>query len=92
MAENGSSMVTCTCQSIDLVLFWEPAIGMFDLWYYVVNISGLGIMSVNFTSFAVPVSPNKDYLVLVSTVSKCKQSSNAVTPQKSTEGIVRAGK
>ena len=73
------------CQSIDLVLTWDDANGMFDLQHYVVNISG-NITIVTNASHTVCIMPETDYLVLVSTVTKCHQASSA------TEIIVRAGK
>ena len=75
--ENGSVIVISTCQSTELVLFWEPASGNFDCDYYLVNILG-NQTKVKITSFKVPNMPNGDYQVFVSTVSKCQETSRAV--------------
>lgn len=34
----GSTTVTCTCQTADLLLFWEEASGMFEIECYVVTV------------------------------------------------------
>ena len=73
---------TCAC---DLVLTLDDANGMFDVQYYLVNISG-EIINVTTTSHTVRVMPETDYLVLVSIVTKCQQTSSA------TEINVRTGK
>ena len=73
------------CQSIDLMLTWDDANGMYDVQHYLVNISG-SITIVTNASHTVRIMPETDYLVLVSTVTKCNQTSSA------TEIKVRAGK
>ena len=88
---NGSTLVTCACQFIDLVLTWDDASGMFDVQHYLVNISGI-ITIANTTSHTERVMPETDYLVLVSIVSKCQQTSSAAAAEESIEGVVRAGK
>lgn len=74
--ENGSVLVNSTCQLVKLVLFWEPARGMFDLDYYSVNIAGI-VTNVSNMVFEAPPMSNGDYQVLVSTVSKCQEASAA---------------
>ena len=73
---DSSTLATCTCQSVDLLLTWEHANGEFDLLHYLVNISG-NIMYVTTTSFTMRAMPETSYLMLVSTVSKCQQTSSA---------------
>ena len=73
---------TCAC---DLALTWDDANGMFDVQHYSVNISGK-IINVTTTSHTVRIMPETNYLVLVSTVTKCQQTSNAA------EINVRTGK
>ena len=85
---NGSTLITCMCQSYDLILRWNNASGTFDLQHYLVNISG-NTTHVNTTSFTVRVMPETDYSVFISTVSKCQQTSSAATINN---GTIRAGK
>ena len=73
---NGSTLVTRTCQSYDVVLTWDDANGMFDLLHYSVNVLE-NITNVTTTSHIVRVLPDKEYLVLIRTVSKCQQTSSA---------------
>lgn len=84
---NGSTLVTCICQSNDLILRWNNTSGKYDLQHYSVNISG-NIKYVNTTFFMVRVLPERDYSVLVSTVSRCQQTSSAATIHN---GTMRAG-
>ena len=85
---NGSTLITCMCPSYDLLLRWDNVSGMFDVQHYLVNISG-NITHVNTTSSTVRVMPKTDYLVFISTVSKCQQTSSPATINN---GTVRAGK
>lgn len=77
LLENGSVLVNSTCQSTDLVCYWKPASGEFDLLHYLVDISG-HVTNVTTTFFRVSNVPNTDYRVFVSTVSKCQETSPAV--------------
>ena len=80
-------LYTCSCESVDLNLNWNDAIGEFDVQEYLVNISGY-IRCVNITSDTIRVMPETDYLVLVHTVSRCEETS----PGAMLEGIVRSRK
>ena len=75
--ENGSVLVNSTCRSIDLVCYWKPASGEFDLLHYLVDISG-HVTNVTTLPFTVSNMTNRDYRVFVSTVSKCQETSPAV--------------
>ena len=88
---NGSTRVTCECRSIDLILTWNDGSGLFDVQHYLVNISG-NITTETTTSHTISVIPDRDYLVLVSTVTKCQQTSSPAMTEESIEGVVRAGK
>jgi len=93
--ENGSSLVSSTCQQVKLVISWESAKGMFDWDYYSVNIVGYVtnvnttvniVRNVSTTSFEVLTLPNGDYQVFIRTFSKCQEASRAAKTD------VKAGK
>ena len=96
--EIDATVVTCTCQNNDLVLFWEAASGNFDVLNYFVSVSTADgkITTQNYTnttSFSVPIIPEVESLaVSVSTVSVCGQMSDAAVPENSTNGLVSVGK
>ena len=85
--------IDCTCHTFNLSLSWEAANGQFDVLHYLLNISsdeGRNItQNVTRTSATVSVSPDVEYLVLVSTVSKCQQISS---PAMIEDGFVSVGK
>lgn len=96
--EIDATVVTCTCQNNDLVLFWETASGNFDVLHYFVSVSTAdgNITTQNYTnatSFSVPIMRGVEFLaVSVSTVSVCGQMSDAAVPENSTNGVVSVGK
>lgn len=72
--------VGCICHSLNLSLSWKAPSGDFDVLHYMVNVSSSSpeeviIQNVTRTSYTVPVLPDVNYSVLVSTISKCQQVS-----------------
>lgn len=84
--------IDCTCHSFNLFLSWAVADGQFDVLHYLVNVSSderMIIQNVTRTSTTVSVLAGVEYLVLVSTVSKCQQISSPAVVE---DGIVSVGK
>ena len=72
--------VGCICLSLNISLSWKAPSGDFDVLHYMVNISSSSpkepiIQNVTGTFFTIPVLPDVNYSVLVSTFSKCQQVS-----------------